>query len=86
MGKLAFIIVIQIKRKKKPSNLIFMCLFLLKIYLIFYRLKNKLEDVIFNITKVKQPAYRKYIEFEISGETEDGTDAIMPTIRYLIKK
>lgn len=44
-----------------------------------------MKALIEQLTEKPFPAYKKYIEIEISGETiDDGVDATMPTIRYLI--
>lgn len=31
------------------------------------------------------PSHKKYLEIEVAGDTLDGIDAMMPTIKYLVK-
>jgi hypothetical protein len=39
-------------------------------------------DLYQKISKNLFPTYKKYLEVEVSGETLDGIDIVMPSIRY----
>ncbi len=36
------------------------------------------------VGKREVPKHKKYIEVEVSGNTMDGTDVIMPSVRYQV--
>lgn len=44
-----------------------------------------ISDLLEKIGGVPIPNYKKYIELEITGETEDGIDVVMPTFKYMHK-
>jgi len=37
-----------------------------------------------SIGKRSVPAYKKIVEIEVAGNTLDGTDVIMPSVRYAL--
>lgn len=48
------------------------------------RLPMRLEQAIQELTKKELPAWRKILAIGVSGNTTDGTDCILPDIRYHI--
>lgn len=53
-----------------------------KIKLINNRLKLTPEEAFKQVMGVEYHAHKKYIEITASGDTDDGTDALIPLIRY----
>lgn len=39
-----------------------------------------LLDVFKSVSKTDFPAHKKYMELEISGDLDDGTDTLLPTV------
>jgi len=37
------------------------------------------------VSGLEFPKHKKYLELEVAGDTIDGIDAVMPTIKYLAK-
>lgn len=48
------------------------------------RLPLKVEEAIANVTKKPFPQWKKLIPIGVSGNTQDGTDCLLPDIRYQI--
>lgn len=46
------------------------------------RIKMKIHEAIESLTHKKLPAWRKILALSASGNVQDGTDCIMPDIRY----
>jgi hypothetical protein len=47
-----------------------------------FRLNLEFLQLYQKISKNQFPTYKKYLEVEVSGETLDGIDIVMPSIRY----
>lgn len=45
-------------------------------------MNTDLKVILENVGKRKVPDFKKYIELEVSGNTSDDIDAIMPSVRY----
>jgi hypothetical protein len=50
--------------------------------ILLFRLNLEFLDLYQKISKNQFPTYKKYLEVEVSGETLDGVDIVMPSIRY----
>lgn len=48
------------------------------------RLPLKVEEAIANVTKKPFPHWKRLIPIGVSGNTQDGTDCLLPDIRYQI--
>ena len=46
------------------------------------RLPSRIEEVIEQVTKKQLPKWRRILAVGVSGNTADGTDCILPDIRY----
>jgi len=42
-------------------------------------------DVYKSVAKIDFPSHKKYMELEISGDLDDGTDTLLPTIVVKVK-
>jgi len=42
-------------------------------------------DVYKSVAKTDFPSHKKYMELEISGDLDDGTDTLLPTIVVKVK-
>ena len=59
----------------------------LKLIFLFFlqRLATGIKELYERLSNSNIPGWRKYLELEISGETSDGVDCVMPTIKYALK-
>lgn len=48
------------------------------------RLPMRVEQAIENVTKKELPKWRRILPIGVSGNVTDGTDCIMPDVRYHI--
>lgn len=48
------------------------------------RLAMRVENAIENVTKKEFPKWRKIIPIGISGNVKDGTDCLLPDVRYTL--
>jgi hypothetical protein len=49
--------------------------------LIYYiRLEMNIKDLYKKITGIEYPNYKKYIEIEVSGDLDDGSDTLLPSV------
>ena len=48
------------------------------------RLTMKVQEAIENVTKKEFPAWKRIVPIGISGNVKDGTDCVMPDVRYRI--
>ena len=55
----------------------------MKLNSLINRLSKNVKVLLEELMGKPCPSYKKYIEIEVSGETVDGIDATMPSIRYL---
>ena len=51
-----------------------------------FRLDSEFLELYETIAKEKFPSFKKYLEVEVSGETEDGIDIVLPSIRYQVSR
>jgi hypothetical protein len=55
-----------------------------KSILLKFRLNKDFKTLIETIGKRSVPNNKKYVEIEVSGNTKDGIDVVMPSVRYQI--
>lgn len=48
------------------------------------RLKMKVQEAIESLSKKELPKWRKILPLSASGNVQDGTDCVMPDVRYHI--
>jgi len=49
------------------------------------RLNMRPDEIVKEISGIEYPPYKKFIEMEISGETSDMVDCLLPSIKYVMK-